>query len=161
VAVVSIAATLTGCDRGDREATPSAPSAVATRPRRSLEIVMAPSGAEPLSAIVARERIRAKADGRELLIYVGAAWCEPCTRFHDAAVAGTLDARFGDLRLIEFDRDRDEARLREANCLSRMIPLFAKPDASGRCSDQRIMGSIKGPGAVANIAPRLDRLLGR
>ncbi len=76
-----------------------------------------------------------------------------------AALAGQLDTTFPRLRLIEFDYDRDSARLNAAGCLSRLIPLFAKPDADGRCSTARIEGSIKGEGAVAEITPRLLQLL--
>lgn len=111
------------------------------------------------SLLIKKETALAKSEGKRLLVYVAAAWCEPCERFHKAAVAGELDATFPDLRLLEFDRDRDEARLGRAGCLSPLIPLFAKPDAQGRCSEARIEGSIKGEGAVANITPRLAQLL--
>jgi thiol-disulfide isomerase/thioredoxin len=123
-----------------------------------VEIVSAGAG-EPATTVIQREAERAKADGRHLVVYVGAPWCEPCVRFHKAAAAGELDTVFPKLRLLEFDHDRDEARLRDAGCVSRLIPLFAKPDASGHCSSQRIEGSIKGDGAVAEITPRLRNLL--
>jgi thiol-disulfide isomerase/thioredoxin len=115
--------------------------------------------AEPVQAQVLREAAREHAQGRRLLIYVGASWCEPCQRFHDAAASGQLDATFPKLTLLEFDRDRDEARLTEAGCITRYIPLFAVPDATGRCSPRHIEGSIKGEGAVAEITPRLAGLL--
>jgi thiol-disulfide isomerase/thioredoxin len=126
--------------------------------RGKVEIVNASLG-EPATTVIQREAERAKADGRNLVVYVGAPWCEPCVRFHDAAKAGQLDTVFPKLRLLEFDHDRDEARLRDAGCVSHLIPLFAKPDASGHCSSQRIEGSIKGDGAVAEITPRLRNLL--
>jgi hypothetical protein len=112
------------------------------------------------TSVIRREAERAKTDGKSLLVYVGAPWCEPCQRFHKAAQAGELDGVFPNLRFVEFDRDRDEARLGAAGCLSDLIPLFAKPDADGRCSAKdRIEGSIKGEGAVAQITPRLVRLV--
>jgi hypothetical protein len=130
----------------------------APTPRGKVEIVSASAG-EPATAIITREKQRAEADGRSLIVYVGAPWCEPCVRFHKAAAAGELDNAFPKLRLLEFDHDRDESGLREAGCVSRLIPLFAKPDASGHCSSERIEGSIKGDGAVAEITPRLMNLL--
>lgn len=139
---------LAGCD-----STPEA------KPSGKVEIVAVPAGSEELTAIVQREAARAQKDGKQLLIYVGAEWCEPCKRFHAAAEAGELDRTFPSLRLLELDRDRDEARLARAGCLSKLIPLFAVPDAQGRCSDRRIEGSIKGPGAVAEISPRLAAIL--
>ena len=126
----------------------------------TVEIVELQPSSEPLAIIVKRERQRALEDGRDLLIYVGAPWCEPCTRFHDAAKRGELDAVFPTLRLLELDRDKDEERLRAAGCLTQMIPLFAVPNANGGCDiDRSISGSIKGAGAVANITPRLQQLL--
>jgi hypothetical protein len=127
-------------------------------PAGKVEILAAPPG-EDATKLIQRAAEQARLDDKQLLVYVGATWCEPCERFHEAAVAGKLDATFPNLRLLEFDRDKDEARLGAAGCLSQMIPLFAKPDASGRCSSERIEGSIKGEGAVANITPRLAQLL--
>lgn len=123
--------------------------------------IIAASPSEDLPASVQRELGRAKADGRELLVYVGAPWCEPCKRFHDAAAAGELDTVFPKLRLLEFNLDRDKERLEQAGYRSRMIPLFARPGADGTGSGQQIEGSIKGEGAVAEITPRLRGLLAR
>ena len=92
---------------------------------------------------------------------VGASWCEPCRRFHEAVTRGELDATFPTLRLLEFDLDRDQARLQAAGYGSRMIPLFEVPGPDGRASGRRIEGSIKGPGAVAEIVPRLRRILAK
>lgn len=127
-------------------------------PGARVEIVAAPEGA--VANLVLGELTRAERDGRDLVIYVGAEWCEPCKYFHDAAVGGQLDARFPKLRLLEFDHDRDGPRLLLAGCASKMLPLFALPQKDGRCSDaHRFAGSIKGPGAVDNIAPKLENLL--
>jgi thiol-disulfide isomerase/thioredoxin len=133
----------------------SAPAASAPAKLRTLA---APPGESALT-LVQREAARERAEGRTLLIYVGATWCEPCQRFHAAAASGQLDVQFPKLSLLEFDRDRDEARLAEAGCLSQFIPLFAVPDASGHCSARQVQGSIKGDGAVAEITPRLRQLL--
>ncbi len=146
---------LTAC-RSDEPKT-DAPSTDA--PKTKVEIVAAPNG-ESVEAIVQREAARARADGRDLLIYVGATWCEPCQYFHHAAERGELDEVFPTLRMIEFDRDRDEARLRAADCLSSMIPLFAAPTPDGRCDQRlRVMGGIKGPGTVDFLSDRLRKML--
>jgi hypothetical protein len=90
---------------------------------------------------------------------VGAKWCEPCQNFHKAAAKGDLDGEFPDLTLLEFDLDEDRDRLATAGYVSQFIPLFAMPGPDGRASDKKFEGSVKGDGAVANIAPRLRSLL--
>ena len=125
---------------------------------KKLEWVQPPAQGE-VSAIVKSELERARRDGHQLLVYVGATWCEPCQRFHRAAQAGKLDHAFGKLRLVEFDSDRDGERLATAGYVSRLIPLFAAPGADGRASGRQIEGSVKGDGAVDQIVPRLASLL--
>ena len=78
---------------------------------------------------------------------------------HHGLAAGELDATFGNLRLLEFDKDKDNDRLEAAGYTSKYVPLFALPNANGRASGQQIEGSIKGSGAVANIVPRLKKLI--
>jgi thiol-disulfide isomerase/thioredoxin len=123
-----------------------------------VDIVAAPPSGD-VQETVARELARARGDGRRLLVYVGASWCEPCQRFHRAALAGQVDALFPGLRLLEFDLDRDRERLEKAGYASKMIPLFALPRLDGAASGEQIEGSIKGSGAVDQIAPRLRALL--
>jgi hypothetical protein len=123
-----------------------------------VEIILAPEN-EDVKAAVVRELGRAKTDGRDLLVYVGATWCEPCQRFHDAAAAGELDRVFPTLRLLEFDLDRDRDRLKQAGYGSKMIPLFALPREDGMGEGEQIEGSVKGAGAVKDITPRLRELL--
>lgn len=122
-------------------------------------VAAAPEG--EVQEVVRQEVARARAEGRPLLVYVGAAWCEPCQRFHDAARAGQLDRAFPGLRLLEFDKDRDGDRLEKAGYRSRLIPLLALPRADGTASGEQIEGSIKGAGAVDNLTPRLQALLAR
>lgn len=123
-----------------------------------IEWIKAPAEGDAAD-VVQRELTRAKADGRALLVYVGAEWCEPCERFHRAAEAGELDAEFPGLRLIEFDLDRDRERLTQAGYASKMIPLFEVPRADGTGSGERIEGSVKGDAAIRYIADRLRPLL--
>jgi len=127
-------------------------------PAGKLELVDAPV-AGPVAQIVAAELVRARAAHKTLVVYVGAEWCEPCVRFHKAAQAGELDARFGDLRLLVFDLDRDMTRLDAAGYSSDMIPLFALPSDDGTSSKHQIEGGIKGDAAIENIAVRLRPLL--
>lgn len=145
----------TGCK--SEEPAPRAEPAPQAKPV-PVEIV-AGSATGDVQEIVRGEVARARGDGRPLLVYVGAAWCEPCQRFHQAAQAGQVDALFPGLRLVEFDLDRDRDRLVQAGYASKMIPLFALPRADGTASGKQIEGSIKGPGAVSQITPRLKALL--
>lgn len=136
-------------------APPEAPLVLA----RGLRFVK-PGGGD-VATLVREERERAEADGRQLIVYVGATWCEPCQRFHQAAQAGELDADFPDLNILEFDIDEDRERVLAAGYRSKLIPLFVKPGPDGRASDRRFEGGPKGERAVATITPRLRRLLAR
>lgn len=127
---------------------------------RGVRIVHAAAGSDA-AQVVRDERERAKRDGRDLVVYVGAKWCEPCQHFHKAAAKGDLDGEFPDLTLLEFDLDEDRDRLATAGYVSQYIPLFAMPGPDGRASEKKFEGSVKGDGAVANIAPRLRSLLAR
>jgi thiol-disulfide isomerase/thioredoxin len=135
----------------------AAPTASPSAKRRArLELVAAADG--DVATVVKAELARARADGRVLAVYVGATWCEPCERFHHAAERGELDAALAPVRLVVFDLDRDEARLKAAGYGTQYVPLFVVPDADGRGTQRRIAGSIKGPGAVDEITPRLEAL---
>jgi thiol-disulfide isomerase/thioredoxin len=152
-------ALLAGCGRDD--AAKPVPSATAEAKRAGkVEIVPAPADGE-VQEIVYRELEHAHRQNRTLLVYVGATWCEPCQRFHDAAKLGQLDAAFPGLTLLEFDLDHDGDRLKRAGYQSKMIPLFAVPRADGTASGLQIEGSIKGDGAVAQISPRLKAMLAK
>ena len=139
----------------------SAPAVAAAEPTETStgpHFVLAPEGGD-VATLVVDERRRAQAAGRDLLVYVGASWCEPCTYFHAAAEDGSLDEVFPTLRLLEFDLDRDRDRLAAAGYESKLIPLFVVPDADGRAGPRRTEGGIKGPNAVQNLTPRLQALL--
>jgi hypothetical protein len=140
-------------------ATAPPPTTAPTPKTQHVELLPARVEDGDLASTVKRELVRARSDGKDLLVYVGATWCEPCQRFHRAAAAGLLDARFPRLRLLEFDADRDAEPLATAGYVSRLIPLFARPGPDGRSSGRQIEGSIKGEGAVDQIAPRLADLV--
>ncbi len=149
-----------GCESSSAPPAPSSATPVSAPTRAQVEVVPAPPDTADARSLIRAEADKARREGRNLIVYVGAPWCEPCQRFHKAAAAGELNERFPTLRLLEFDRDMHEAALADAGCLSRMIPLFAKPTSDGRCSpDRRVEGAIKGEGAVAFIVPRLEQVM--
>lgn len=118
-----------------------------------------PSGTQDIAAVVRKALAQARDDHRTLIVYVGATWCEPCQRFHHAVDRGELDSAFPDLTVIAFDVDRDGEALATAGYVSKLIPLFAVPNADGRASGRQIEGSVKGEQAVAEITPRLRALV--
>ena len=124
---------------------------------RGIRFVKAEGG--EVSRLVRAEREKAAADGRDLIVYVGAKWCEPCQRFHQAALRGELDADFPNLTILEFDLDEDRDRVDAAGYSSKLIPLFVMPGPDGRASSLRFEGGVKGERAVATITPRLRKLL--
>ena len=132
-------------------------AACGTERPRGVEMVPAPPGDVP--AIVKSAMASAARDHRQLLVYVGATWCEPCRRFHEAAAQHALDRDFPSLRLLEFDDDRDGPRLAAAGYVGHFIPMFVRPGADGRSSGRQVEGSVKGDSAVGEIVPRLKSLL--
>lgn len=133
----------------------------AKEPESPKKVLIVHAPADDVPTFVHAELVKARGQSRKLLVYIGATWCEPCQRFHKAAEAGTLDAKFPDLTLVEFDLDRDGVRLGMAGYSPAYIPYFGVPSEDGRASGQGISGSIKGEGAVDDIVPRLEKLIGR
>jgi hypothetical protein len=126
-----------------------------TRGDEGPRVVHAPAGDV---AVAVRDHDMSNAT-RRTLVYVGASWCEPCTRLKEAIAAHQVDDVLADVDLVEFDLDVDRERLEAAGYGSRMIPLLAVPDANGRGTSARMEGSIKGAGAVAEMKPRIAALL--
>lgn len=118
-----------------------------------------PAGDGEVKLVVLEQLARSGAEERDLLVYVGADWCEPCKHFHAAVEDGKLDQAFPKLTLLEFDAGIDRERLVEAGYDSRLVPLFAAPGPDGLDSGRRFEGSVKGPEAIDNIVPRLEKLL--
>lgn len=123
------------------------------------EFVRVTDTAAGADAVVRAAVASASGDARKLVVYVGATWCEPCKRFHEAVERGELDARLAGVRFLEFDSDEHGPALDAAGYGGRLIPRFVRPGDDGRATDQRFEGGIKGDGAVANIMQRLDQLL--
>jgi thiol-disulfide isomerase/thioredoxin len=136
--------------------TPDPPSPGTTEHVRT---VHPPDG--EIAPIIKGEYEHANATGRQLVVYLGATWCEPCQRFHRAVDHGDLDAAFPKLTLLEFDADHDQERLRSAGYSSRYIPMFALPKADGTASGKQVEGGIKGDGAVSYVSDKLKGLLAK
>jgi thiol:disulfide interchange protein len=126
--------------------------------RGKVEIVTAPLAGD-VAQLVQAELTRAQQDRKQLLVYVGATWCEPCRNFHAAAASGQLDAQLPTLRLLEFDADRDNERLAFAGYFSQYIPLFALPKADGHASGKQVEGAAKGAAVAEQLVPKLRKLL--
>ncbi len=148
-------AILCGCKSAPEEPRVEAGSAARVA---HLRLDEAPASGE-VDALVRDALAKASAAKRRLVVYVGATWCEPCRRFHEAAGKGELDASFPDVDMLVFDLDRDGERLAAAGYVSKYIPLFALPKADGTSSGKQVEGGIKGEGAVAFITPKLQALL--
>ncbi|UQA60203.1 TlpA family protein disulfide reductase [Polyangium aurulentum] len=159
IAMGALVFALLGCSNESASPTPR-PEPPASPVAGRVEWIVAPDSGDVAQA-VGQELARAKGDGRDLLVYVGATWCEPCQRFHQAVDKGELNGIFPRLRVLEFDLDRDRDRLAAAGYASQMIPLFVAPNDDGTASERRIEGSVKGEAAVMNIAGRLRRILSR
>ena len=150
-----------GCKSGDPPGSgATAPAATAAAPAKRPVFVRGPTAGAKVAPFIAEE-LRKGHDGRYgVLVYVGATWCEPCQRFHQAVGAGDFDELLAGVHMIEFDLDADREPLTAAGYTSQLIPLFALPKPDGTASDQRIEGSIKGPDAVKqNLMPRLRAFL--
>jgi hypothetical protein len=168
VAACALIAALGACGKKDDPRAGAAPTVGTSDTNAAPVGALAPSGevrtlpapAGDVAAIVREITAREAANGRRLVVYVGASWCEPCQRFHGAAARGELDKAFPDLSLLEFDADADGDRLARAGYTTSMIPYFGIAGPDGRATDAHIEGSIKGDGAVAEITPRLKTLLG-
>jgi len=161
VAALSLLQVLPGCAHADKQlgtqAKARAISADKAQPPSFLRYPGAPGAIEPW----VQEQVElADAAHLRVLVYVGAAWCEPCQRFHQAVEHGELNGTLDGLRFLEFDQDRDASALRVAGYVYQYIPVLALPDPDGRNHGRMMAGSIKGPGAVQqDLVPRLQALL--
>ncbi len=149
------------CDRAPSEPKKRGETLSASpAPAVGVVLTEAPADGE-VAPIVRQAAASAESEKRALLVYVGAVWCEPCQRFHDAAARDELNGLLPATTLLEFDLDRDQARLAAAGYTSAYIPLFALPKADGTASGRQVEGGIKGDGAVDFIVPHVQALLAR
>jgi thiol-disulfide isomerase/thioredoxin len=82
-------------------------------------------------SLIRTKRLEAKAEGRVLVVYVGATWCEPCRKMKEEIHAGRLDAKLGKTTFLAFDADRDAERLASAGYTFKFVPYVALPGADG------------------------------
>lgn len=128
------------------------------QPPGKLELIDAPKS-DDVAPLIAKEVARAKTDHKKLLVYMGAVWCDPCVKFHEAANRGELDQVFGDVRMLVFDADRDNAAIERAGYKYEFVPLFALPGPDGRSTGKQIEGAPKGSKYVEQISGRLRTLI--
>jgi hypothetical protein len=135
-------------------------SAVATaRPANAPKFIDAPPTGEVPDAVLAQ--LAVMQEQGHLIVYVGATWCEPCQRFHEAVKSAKLDNDLPGFTFLAFDMDRDRERLLRAGYQSHLIPLFVVPGPEGRSSGKQIEGSVVGPGSPQQITPRLLALVAK
>lgn len=111
----------------------------------SLKVVNAAQDSDALSQIRTK-RLEAKAEGRVLVVYVGATWCEPCKKMKEEIESGRLDARLGKTTFLAFDADKDQDRLGGAGYTFKFVPYVALPGPDGRPAEA---AEAKGKGAYA------------
>jgi thiol-disulfide isomerase/thioredoxin len=145
VALAALGLVGAACDRAPRAevaheaaapATTAPPTAapLPLRPGAGIRIVIATDEGDAPS-LIRTERLKAKAEGRVLVVYAGADWCAPCKRFKGEIRAGRLDERLGSVTLLTFDADRDAERLASAGYAFQYIPFVALPGPDGRPTD--------------------------
>jgi len=152
-----LALLLVGCNntsspRATVSADPAAVSAPATssaapaaKTENKLRLLPASADADAIS-LIRTERLRAKAEGRVLVVYVSATWCDPCKELKAEIEAGHLDERLGKTTLLAFDADKDLDRLGAAGYTFKFVPYVALPGADGRPVDAQ---SATGHGSSA------------
>jgi thiol-disulfide isomerase/thioredoxin len=100
---------------------------------RRVRVDAAPPELDTLTNI-RTERLRAKAEGRVLVVYVGASWCGPCRRLHAALDSGALGVTLSNTKVLAFDADRDRDRLLAAGYSFQYLPFVALPASDGTLS---------------------------
>jgi thiol-disulfide isomerase/thioredoxin len=119
-----------------------------------IRVIPAAQDSDALS-LIRTERLRAKAEGRVLVVYVSATWCDPCKKLKEEIEAGRLDDRYGKTTLLAFDADKDIDRLGSAGYTFKFVPYVALPGPDGRPADtQEATG--KGSNAWKELLGKLD-----
>ena len=133
-------------------AAPATPAA--SSPHARVHMLEAAEDSDALS-LVRSKRLEAKAQGRVLVVYVSATWCEPCKRLKAELESGRLDERLANVTLLAFDADRDGDRLGAAGYSYRFVPFVALPGADGHPVDSQ-QATGKGGEAWRELLGKLD-----
>lgn len=161
-----LAATLLACNttsarpQAADDAPPRATSAAATTatdaapPTTAVRFVAAADDTDAIS-LIRTKRLEAKAEGRVLVVYVGAGWCPPCRAMKDEIHSGRLDARLARTTFLAFDADRDGDRLASAGYTFKFIPYVALPGADGHPAESAEARG-KGGGAWRDLLPTIE-----
>lgn len=150
VAVICLPLVFAGCTRS------SSPPPI--DPTATVRFITAPMDGA-VSSIMAAQLTQSRAANRKVLLYAGASWCEPCRNFHEAVDRGELVGQIGAVDLVAFDSQVDAERMLLSGYESQFIPLFALPNPDGKASGRHVEGSVKGPGVVGDLVPKLRELL--
>lgn len=124
------------------------------KPGEGIRLMTAAADGDALSTI-RTARLQAKSEGRVLIVYVSATWCEPCRRMKDEIHVGHLDAQLGKTTLLAFDADKDGDRLASAGYKFGFIPFVALPGADGHPSDS-LEAKGKGSNAWRELLGKLE-----
>ena len=133
----------------------AAPAAIVPTGASKLRVIEA-DAEEGAASLIRTKRLEAKAEGRTLVVFVSATWCEPCKRFKAEIASGRLDARLGKTTLLAFDADRDGDRLGAAGYTFRFVPFVALPAANGSPAE-RFEAAGDGSEVWRPILTTLDR----
>ncbi|MBC8072021.1 MAG: hypothetical protein IAG13_27105, partial [Deltaproteobacteria bacterium] len=116
--LLALAALLTGCVGAPYDEAAATARTAERKPTAAStakpEFVRVTANERTVDALVREAETAAHGEQRRLLVYVGASWCEPCQRFHDAVAQGQLDRELAGIRFLEFDADVDTAALTAA-----------------------------------------------
>lgn len=137
-----------------------APAPAVANPTGPVEVVDA-TPEVPAHIVIKNALRRANEAGQDLLVYVGASWCDPCVRFKKAVKAGVFNKGLPGVRFLAFDADADGERLKKIGYRWTYVPLFVRPAKSGWSSGVQIAGVPNKAGGAADLLPRLQKLLKR
>jgi len=132
------------------------PSIARTAPAAGTGIRLV-AGASDMDALsqIRTARLEAKAQGRVLVVYVGASWCDPCKKMKAEIEAGRLDAKLPRITLLAFDADKDQERLATIGYAFKYVPYVALPGADGQPADSA-QATGKGSGAWRDLLVKLE-----
>jgi thiol-disulfide isomerase/thioredoxin len=120
---------------------------------RGPRVVVAPEDADAPSFIRA-QRLKAKSEGRVLVVYAGAKWCPPCKKLEAELARGVYDESLSHVTLLAFDADRDTERLAVLGYKIDFIPYAALPGPDGRPT-AAVRATGKGSGAYQEVVAKL------